>query len=132
MHWVSIPEGLCPGSLMRLAPVPMYSATDAAEEIDRSADSSRTTHGAEEAVASCRYFSGLLFGALQGVDKETLLAPGYCPVEGLWEKRPLAGKIAAIADGSFKHRDPPDIKGTGCGRLIGGSPLGLLQVPGLS
>ena len=27
--------------------------------------------------------------------------------------RPLAGKIAAIAGGSFKHRDPPDIRGTG-------------------
>ena len=47
------------------------------------------------------------------VDKETLLSAAYCPIQGLWEKRPLAEKIAAIADGSFKHRDPPDIKGTG-------------------
>ena len=101
------------GSLMRLAPVPMYFADDHAEAIDRSADSSRTTHGAEEAVDACRDFGGLLLGALQGVDKETLLSAAYCPVEGLWEKRPLAAKIAAIADGSFKHRDPPDIKGTG-------------------
>ena len=120
------------GSLMRLAPVPMYFADDHAEAIDRSADSSRTTHGAEEAIDACRYFAGMLLGALQGVDKETLLSAAYCPVEGLWEKRPLAGKIAAIADGSFKHRDPPDIKGTGCGRLIGGSPLGFQQVPKLS
>lgn len=50
---------------------------------------------------------------MQGVDKDTLLSAAYCPVDGLWEKRPLAEKIAAIADGSFKHRDPPDIKGTG-------------------
>ena len=34
------------GSLMRLAPVPMYYAGDASDAIDRSADSSRTTHGA--------------------------------------------------------------------------------------
>ena len=101
------------GSLMRLAPVPMYFADDHAEAIDRSADSSRTTHGAEEAIDACRYFAGMLLGALQGVDKETLLSAAYCPVEGLWEKRPLAEKIAAIADGSFKHRDPPDIRGTG-------------------
>ena len=47
------------------------------------------------------------------VDKETLLSAAYCPVEGLWESSPLAGKIAAIADGSFKHRDPPEIRGTG-------------------
>ena len=109
----SIPECLCSGSLMRLAPVPMYFAGDAVEAIDRSADSSRTTHGAEEAVDACRYFAGLLIGALHGVDKETLLSAAYCPVEGLWEKRPLAEKIAAIADGSFKHRDPPEIRGTG-------------------
>ena len=101
------------GSLMRLAPVPMYFAGDPVEAIDRSADSSRTTHGAEEAIDACRYFAGLLLGALHGVDKETLLSAAYCPVEGLWEKSPLAEKIAAIADGSFKHRDPPDIKGTG-------------------
>ena len=109
----SDPHSAGNGSLMRLAPVPMYFAGDPAEAIDRSADSSRTTHGAEEAVDACRYFAGLLLGALHGIDKKTLLSAGYCPVDGLWEKRPLAEKIAAIADGSFKHRDPPEIKGTG-------------------
>ena len=101
------------GSLMRLAPVPMYFAGDAAEAISRSADSSRTTHGAEEAVDACRYFGGLLVGALNGVGKETLLSARYCPVEGLWGRSPLAEKIARVADGSFKHRGPPEIKGTG-------------------
>lgn len=68
------------GSLMRLAPVPMFFAGDAREAIDRSADSSRTTHGAVEAVDACRYFAGLLVGALGGVDKQTLLSARYCPV----------------------------------------------------
>ena len=101
------------GSLMRLAPVPMYFAGDAAEAIDRSGDSSRTTHGAREAVDACRYFSGLLVGALQGVDKETLLYPGYSPVEGLWEASPLAEKIGTVAGGSFKDLEPPEIQGSG-------------------
>ena len=109
----SHPRSAGNGSLMRLAPVPMYFAGDPTEAIDRSADSSRTTHGAEEAVNACRYFAGLLLGALHGVDKETLLSAGYCPVEGLWEKRPLAERIAAVAEGSFKHREPPDIRGSG-------------------
>ena len=52
------------GSLMRLAPVPMFFVRDAAEAIQRSADSSKTTHGAAEAVDACRYFAGLLVGAL--------------------------------------------------------------------
>ena len=101
------------GSLMRLAPVPMFYANDAAEAIERSADSSRTTHGAEEAVDACRYFGGLLVGALQGVDKDRLLSTGYCPVEGLWERCPLTSEIARIGGGSFKRREPPDIRGTG-------------------
>ena len=101
------------GSLMRLAPVPMFFAGDAREAIDRSADSSRTTHGAVEAVDACRYFAGLLVGALRGVDKETLLSECYSPVEGLWDEAPLAPKIAAIAEGSFKVKQPPEIRGTG-------------------
>ena len=101
------------GSLMRLAPVPMYFAGDVSQAIRRSADSSRTTHGAEEAVDGCRYFSGLLVGALRGVDKKTLLSARYCPAEGHWERSPLAEKIADVADGSFKHREPPAIRGTG-------------------
>ncbi len=101
------------GSLMRLAPVPMHLAGDPADAVDRSADSSRTTHGAEEAVDACRYFAGLLVGALTGADKETLLSLRYSPVEGLWETDPLSDKIEVVADGSFKRREPPEIRGTG-------------------
>ena len=105
------------GSLMRLAPVPMFYAHDAAEAIERSADSSRTTHGAAEAVDACRYFGGLLVGALHGVDKDRLLSPLYCPVEGLWEQSPLAPKIAEVAGGSFKRREPPEIR-NGVGYVV--------------
>ena len=109
----SHPRSAGNGSLMRLAPAPMYFAADAAQAINRSADSSRTTHQAQEAVDACRYFGGLLVGALRGVDKGTLLSAGYCPVEGHWDKYPLADKIAEIANGSFKRREPPAIKGSG-------------------
>ena len=101
------------GSLMRLAPVPMFFAADAAEAIARAADSSRTTHGAHEAVDACRYYAGLLVGALRGEGKDTLLSPGYCPVDGLWERDPLVEGVARVAGGSFRRLDPPDIKGTG-------------------
>ena len=107
------PASASNGSLMRLAPVPMFFAGDAREAIDRSADSSRTTHGAVESVDACRYFAGLLVGALRGVDKETLLSERYSSVEGLWDEAPLAPRIAAIADGSFKVKQPPEIRGTG-------------------
>jgi len=101
------------GSLMRLAPVPMYFAAELTEAIDRAADSSRTTHAAHEAVDACRYYAGLLVGALRGVDKHTLLSPHYCPIDGFWERDPLVHEIDRVAAGSFRFLDPPDIKGTG-------------------
>ena len=107
------PDAAGNGSLMRLAPVPMCYLGEPIEAISRAADSSRTTHGARTAVDACRYFAGLLVGALDEVDKETLLSPGYCPVEGLWEHEPLVEEIALVANGSFKDRNPPEIRGTG-------------------
>ena len=101
------------GSLMRLAPVPMYFAGNAAKAIEHSALSSKTTHGAVETVDACRYYGGLLVGALHGVSKQSLLSSGYCPAEGSWKRSPLTRGIAEVAGGSFSHREPPDIKGTG-------------------
>ena len=101
------------GSIMRLAPVPMAYARDPEKAIEMAAKSSRTTHGAVEAVDACRYFAGLLVGALNGAEKEALLSSRYCPVSGCWEGQPLAPKIDAIAAGSFKEKEPPEIRGTG-------------------
>lgn len=101
------------GSIMRLAPVPLFYARRPREAIERAADSSRTTHGAREAVAACRYLAALIVGAIKGVPKEDLLSDHFTPVPGLWRGGPLAPKIAEIAAGSFKQRNPPDIRGTG-------------------
>lgn len=98
---------------MRLAPVPMFFAANPREAVDRAAESSRTTHGALEAVDACRYFAGLLVSALRGAEKETLLQPDHCPAEGMWDANPLTAGIAAVAKGSYKHREPPEIRGTG-------------------
>jgi ADP-ribosylglycohydrolase len=81
--------------------------------IEKAGLSSRTTHAAVEAIDACRYSAGLLVGALQGLGKDTLLSPGFTPIPGLWEEAPLAPKIAAVAGGSFKRREPPEIRGTG-------------------
>jgi ADP-ribosylglycohydrolase len=101
------------GSIMRLAPVPMRYATDPAAAVRWSAESSRTTHGAREAVDGCRLLGGLVAGALRGATKDELLSSRYSPVPGLWEAEPLAPRIDAIAHGSFREREPPEIRGTG-------------------
>ena len=101
------------GSIMRLAPVPLFYARDPGQAISMSAESSRTTHGAQTAVDACRYLAVLLVGALQGVDKQTLLSDHFEPFPGCWDAHPLCPEIDAIALGSFKDKQPPDIKGTG-------------------
>jgi ADP-ribosylglycohydrolase len=101
------------GSIMRLAPVPLFFAGKPEEAIERSGDSSRTTHGAQVCVDACRYLGGLIVGAVNGSAKEDLLSEMYCPVAGYWQKHPLAPEIEVIARGSFKRKEPPEIKGTG-------------------
>lgn len=101
------------GSLMRLAPVAMAWWRRPALAVQLAGESSRTTHGATECVDACRYFAGLLVGAMAGESKSALLSPGYAPAPGLWEASPLAPRVAAVADGSFQRKQPPEIRGTG-------------------
>ena len=100
------------GSLMRLAPIPIYYQRDPQEAIAKAADSSRTTHGAPEAVDACRYYTGLLIGAIQGERKENLLSGAYRP-GGNWKEGELADAIFEVAEGSFRSQEPPQIAGTG-------------------
>ncbi len=101
------------GSIMRLAPIPMFFVEDPLQALEMSGESSRTTHGAETAVSASCYFGGLILGALQGLDKAQLLAPHYTPVPGYWLQHPLHPEITAVAAGSFKEKQPPAIKGSG-------------------
>ena len=101
------------GSIMRLAPVPIYYHRNPPAAMTRAGESSRTTHGAEAAVDGCRYLAALILGALQGEDKTSLLSPLYSPQVHYWQHHPLMPDIAAIANGSFKDKNPPDIKGSG-------------------
>ena len=101
------------GSIMRLAPVPLFYAQKPREAIERSGDSSRTTHATSAAVDACRYLGALLVGAVTGIGKEEILSPRYSPLAGYWDERPLVAEIDEVARGSFKDREPPQIIGSG-------------------
>jgi ADP-ribosylglycohydrolase len=101
------------GSIMRLAPVPLFYARNPLEAIEKSADSSRTTHGALTAVDACRYLSALITGAVNGASKKKLLSDHFSPVPGYWKEKPLVAEIGEIASESFKHKNPPQIRGSG-------------------
>ena len=101
------------GSLMRLAPIPLAYANNEKVAIEKAAESSRTTHGTENCVDACRYMTILMLAALKGETKEAVLNEIALTKLEIWDQKPLAPKIAAIASGSYIKKNPPDIKGTG-------------------
>jgi ADP-ribosyl-[dinitrogen reductase] hydrolase len=103
------------GSLMRLVPVVLAFRQNVELAIHNAGESSRTTHAAATTIDACRYFAGLLLGALEGRSKEELLSSFFYPGpdQQYWKRYPLSPEIAEIAAGSFKQKQPPAIIGTG-------------------
>jgi ADP-ribosyl-[dinitrogen reductase] hydrolase len=68
-------------------------------------------------VDACRYYGGLLLGALYGRSKQELLsAPPswkFLPDKAIQSLASLAERVLEVANGSFKHHHPPRIKGSG-------------------
>ena len=94
------------GSLMRLAPVPLFFASDESEAIRMAGESSRTTHGAAQAVDACRLYAQMILRALGGRSKQEVL-------EHEWTHEPLEASVDGIARGSWrgKHRDAIESSG---------------------
>ena len=101
------------GSLMRLAPMPLFYAKDPEKAIVYAGESSRTTHASRIAIDACRYYSSLITAALHGISKDELLSEQYCVIPNYWSNNPLIKEVAEIANGSFKQREPPEIIASG-------------------
>lgn len=97
------------GSIMRLAPVPMYYA-DWADAIHYSGESSRTTHGAAEAVGACRLFGSMLHKAIGGASKDEVLFGAHFPDEA---DAVLPESLQAIGSGVYRSKTIDDIRGSG-------------------
>ncbi|MCP1444477.1 ADP-ribosyl-[dinitrogen reductase] hydrolase [Pseudomonas sp. GGS8] len=93
------------GSLMRLAPVVLYYFPDRDRIKTFSADSSRTTHAAPEAIECCQLLAELLRKALLGATKPDL--------QRLPEPILLEPKVMAIARGDYLDKSKDDIRGSG-------------------
>jgi ADP-ribosyl-[dinitrogen reductase] hydrolase len=94
------------GSIMRLAPIPMY-YEDAPDEMeDYAVRSSRTTHGATECLDACRLLALIIRRALVGESKEQVI---------LGESGRSFGKskITSIARADYTTKTEIDIRGTG-------------------
>jgi len=94
------------GSIMRLAPVPMFFFPDIEAVEARSAESSGTTHGALECVDACRLFGRILCRALLGMSREAVAFGDRDLFSG-------ASRIAAIARGEYAAKPEREVRGTG-------------------
>jgi ADP-ribosyl-[dinitrogen reductase] hydrolase len=94
------------GSIMRLAPVPMFYYPDKQTAIRYSAESSRTTHGAAECVDACRLLAAIICRALSGLPKEDVLFAEADSFVG-------EPKISMIAQGEYRNKSSDRIRGTG-------------------
>ncbi|CAF4122863.1 unnamed protein product [Rotaria magnacalcarata] len=109
------------GSLMRLAPVPLLYHRDPLNAMNETINSSKTTHASQLCLDSCRVYTGLIIGALQGATKEKLLNSDqlYVPAglsHDYWTTKtasPLELPVLAVMTGSYKHHNPPEIKASG-------------------
>lgn len=93
------------GSLMRLAPIPMFYYPDLEKIIHFSGESSRTTHGALECIEACKLFANMIYLALSGHDKDQILFDTKVNI--------VAPKIKAISGGSYSSKPIEQIHGTG-------------------
>jgi ADP-ribosyl-[dinitrogen reductase] hydrolase len=93
------------GSLMRLAPVVLYYFPNDGDVIHFCAESSRTTHGAPEAIECCKLLGKYLILALRGNTKADVLNVDHSPL--------FEHKVMAIAKGSYAQKLRDDIVGSG-------------------
>lgn len=94
------------GSLMRLAPIPLFYHADSHLAEQRAAEMSCTTHAAPSCVDACRYATRLIIHLLHGLEKEIALTLAA-------KTRELCPGIQEVVEGSFRVRQPPEIKGSG-------------------
>ncbi len=98
------------GSIMRLAPVPMFFFPDYAAAVHQAGESSLTTHGAVECIDACRLLAAMLVKALAGQPKETILWGEHFP-SGV--DATLSPAVQALADGAYRDKPEQAIKGDG-------------------
>jgi ADP-ribosylglycohydrolase len=98
---------------MRLAPVPMFFASEPGRAIQEAAASSTTTHGAPEAVDACRLLAAILTGLLGGVSKREVLSTSWLETMAGLEIESLSPKIEALARGGYKDADEAEVRGSG-------------------
>jgi len=96
------------GSLMRLAPIPMFYYKDENLALQMARDSSRTTHGAQTCLDCCMFCCQIIVNILNGESDKQQLKNLYCSETTTLEYRQLMYSLRDI-----EQKNPPHIKGSG-------------------
>jgi ADP-ribosyl-[dinitrogen reductase] hydrolase len=99
------PETAGNGSLMRLAPVTLFYGPNIDEVVQFSAQSSRTTHGAPEAVECCQLLGFVLARCFAEMPKHEVLDGS-----GLALTEP---KVLELAAGHYLNKSRNEVRGSG-------------------
>lgn len=98
------------GSIMRLAPVPIKYSRLFIENygalMEYGRDSSMVTHASPNCQSACGYLAVILGGLINGEGRESLLTDSKY-------MQHLSPDIFPVAQGSYRHKEPPAIKGSG-------------------
>lgn len=97
------------GSIMRLAPIPIYYRSDPDKAIHYAAESSRTTHATATCLDACKLFAAMIVTALSGAPKETVLS---APVSSD-QIDTFHPAIQDIARGTWREKSASEIQGSG-------------------
>ncbi|MGC1507353.1 ADP-ribosylglycohydrolase family protein [Ketobacter sp.] len=93
------------GSIMRLAPIPMFYVEDVEATLHYAGESSRTTHGAKEAIECARLFAAQLRTALVGGTKDDIFM--HHAYQSTLET------VQSLAEASYRHFTVQHVVGSG-------------------
>lgn len=101
------------GSIMRLAPIPIFYQNNIFALLKYAALSSQTTHAAPQCIDACKYMACLIAAAINGMNKEELLSENFLLTFAGLQPNDMDFTILEILMGSFKTKRPPQIIGSG-------------------
>ncbi len=94
------------GSIMRLAPVPMFFYPDHEQAVVMAGESSRTTHGHPQCVDACKLLAAILCRLLDGGGKESVV---FHDNDHRWD----TPEVIEIAAGGYRGKSEGQIEGSG-------------------
>lgn len=108
MAGIDNPKTAGNGSIMRLAPIPLFYYPNERECVNYAKLSSSTTHGSINCIASCDLFSNMIYRSLDGAFKGGILNNIY---SDQWPTIPK--EVWDISKGTYQKKTENEINSTG-------------------